>query len=95
MHPVGERQTQRRYGRNGNPIQQAGWITAPTVQAVIAYCDYVLRRYRRFPAYTAPFRTIIGFQVCRVDVEFYDRFYNPDALPDALRACTERALRNS
>jgi len=48
-----------------------------------------------FPAYTAPFRTIIGFQVCRVDVDFYDRFYDRGALPDAVRACTERALRKS
>jgi hypothetical protein len=85
--------------------QQSAWrdaasctakIPAPSaaaLQATIGYCDYVFRRYGRFPAYTAPFRTIIGFQVCRVDVGFYVRFYDPDALPDAVRACTERALR--
>jgi len=67
----------------------------PAVQATIAYCDYVHRRYGRFPAYTAPFRTIIGFQVCRVDVDFYDRFYEPEALPDSVRACTQTARRNS
>lgn len=65
------------------------------VQATVAYCDYVFRRYRRFPAYTPPFRTVIGFQVCRVDVDFYDRFYEPGALPDYVRASTERSLRNS
>jgi hypothetical protein len=65
------------------------------VQATTAYCDYVFRRYGRFPAYTAPFRTIIGFQVCHVDVDFYDRFYASEALPVAVRACTERALRRS
>jgi hypothetical protein len=73
-------------------------IPAPndaSVQATIAYCDYVFRRYGRFPAYTAPFRTIIGFQVCRVDVDFYDRFYRPEALPDKVRANTERALGKS
>ncbi len=69
--------------------------TATTVQAAIAYCDYIFRRYGRFPAYTAPFRTIIGFQVCRVDVDFYDRFYSPEALPAAVRASTQRALGNS
>ena len=101
---------QTKFGADGTyrgQAQQSAWLdaasytakipapSAATVQATIAYCDYVLRRYGRFPAYTAPFRTIIGFQVCRVDLGFYDRFYDPDALPDAVRACTERALRNS
>jgi hypothetical protein len=65
------------------------------VEATIAYCDYVYRRYERFPAYTAPFRTVIGFQVCRVDLDFYDRFYDPDVLPRAVRTCTGRAVHNS
>lgn len=76
----------------------ASKIPAPSdaaVQATIAYCEYVFRRYGRFPAYTAPFRTIIGFQVCHVDVDFYDRFFERDALPDAVRSATERALRKS
>jgi hypothetical protein len=37
--------------------------SAATVQATVAYCDYVFRHYGWFPAYTAPFRTVIGFQV--------------------------------
>lgn len=69
--------------------------SAATIQATIAYCNYVHRRYGRFPAYSAPFRTVIGFQVCRVDVDFYDRFYEPEALPDSVRARTEQALRNT
>lgn len=69
--------------------------SAATIQATIAYCNYVHRRYGRFPAYTAPFRTVIGFQVCRVDVDFYDRFYEPETLPDSVRARTEQALRNT
>jgi hypothetical protein len=92
-------------GAYGGGAQQSTWrdpascaakIPAPSdaaVDATIAYCDYVFRRYGRFPAYTAPLRTVIGFQVCRVDLDFYDRFYEPAALPDAVRACTERALR--
>ena len=32
------------------------------VDATIAYCDYVYRRYGRFPAYQPPFRTVLGFQ---------------------------------
>jgi hypothetical protein len=101
---------QTKFGAEGSyrgGTQQSTWrdaassaakIPAPSdaaVQATIAYCDYVFRRYGRFPAYTAPFRTIIGFQVCRVDVDFYDRFYDPGALPDTVRATTERALGKS
>jgi hypothetical protein len=101
---------QTKFGTEGTyrgGAQQSNWRDAASctdkipepspaaVQATIAYCDYVYRRYGRFPAYTAPFRTIIGFQVCRVDVDFYDRFYAPEALPDSVRSCTERALRES
>lgn len=74
------------------------WTTDPlapsaaAVQATIAYCNYVFRRYGRFTANTAPFRTVIGFQVCRVDVDFYDRFYEPETLPDSVRACSEQDL---
>ncbi|HLY59579.1 MAG TPA: hypothetical protein VKV95_02320 [Terriglobia bacterium] len=70
-------------------------VSAAAVDATIAYCDYVYRRYQRFPAYTAPFRTVIGFQVCRVDLDFFDRFYDGDVLPKPVRDCTERALHDS
>src|SRR5262249_32466970 len=78
-------------GSYGGGAQQSSWrdaascavkIPAPSeagVEAAIGYCDYVFPHSGRFPAYTAPFRTIIGFQVCRVDVDFYARFYDPDA----------------
>ncbi len=100
---------QAKFGVDGTyrgGTQQSAWceavscaakIPAPSiaaVQATKAYCDYVVRRYGRFPAYTAPFRTVIGFQVCRVDIDFYDRFYESEALPDYVRACTERSLRD-
>lgn len=78
-----------------DPESCAAQIPAPStaaIDATISYCDYVYKRYGRFPAYTAPFRTIIGFQVCHVDVDFYDRFYSPESTPDAVRTCTSRAL---
>lgn len=78
------------------PASAAAQIPGPgsaAVQATIAYCDYVYRRYGRFPAYTAPFRTVIGFQVCRVDLDFYERFYRPEALSESVRANTEATLR--
>ena len=78
------------------PKSAAAKIPSPSpaaIQATVAYCDYVHRRYGRFPAYTAPFRTVIGFQVCRVDLDFYERFYRPEALSGAVRANSEAALR--
>jgi hypothetical protein len=55
------------------------------VAATIAYCEYLYRRYGRFPAYTAPFRTMLGYQVTHVDEDFYDRFYTPAALTETQR----------
>ena len=57
----------------------------PAIQSTIAYCEYVLTRYGRFPAYVPPLRTVLGFQVNHVDVEFYDRFYRAEALTEAQR----------
>jgi len=79
-----------------DPESCAAKIPAPdnaAIDATIAYCEYVYNRYGRFPAYSAPFRTIIGFQVCRVDIDFYDRFYSSESTPDAVRLCTSGALR--
>ena len=53
--------------------------------AVIAFCEYVYSRYGRFPSYAPPLRTVLGFQVNHVDVEFYDRYYRPEALSEAVR----------
>ncbi len=56
------------------------------VEATIAYCEYIYDRYDRFPAYAAPFRTVLGYQAVHLDLEFYDRFYRPDALTETQRA---------
>jgi len=55
------------------------------IDATIAYCEYLHRRYGRFPAYPAPFRTLLGFQAGHVDPDFYDRHYRPDALSPTQR----------
>jgi hypothetical protein len=73
------------YGRRAalsgwpDPQRVTAEITPPdetAVAATIAYCDYIYRRYGRFPAYAAPFRTVIGYQAARPDAEFYRRFYD-------------------
>jgi hypothetical protein len=55
------------------------------IDAAIAYCEYVFHRYGRFPAYAPPLRTVLGFQVNHLDVEFYERFYRPEALAESQR----------
>lgn len=70
------------------PDEKTAGIPAPTeaaVEATIAYCEYVHDRYGRFPAHSAPFRTVLGHQATHVDAEFYDRFYRPEALSETQR----------
>jgi hypothetical protein len=72
-----------------DPASAQAQVPAPSpaaVAATVAYCEYVYGRYGRFPAYSAPFRTVLGYQAAHVDVEFYDRFYKPTALTDTQRS---------
>lgn len=64
--------------RDGAAVQ-AG-IPRPSAQAIeatIAYCSYIYRRYGRIPILSGPFRTVSAYQVHRLDEEFYERFYRP------------------
>jgi hypothetical protein len=75
------------------PAEKTAGIPAPSeaaIEATVAYCEYVHDRYERFPAYSAPFRTVLGHQATHVDVDFYDRFYHPDALSETQRQHTDR-----
>ncbi len=91
---------ERKFGRDGiwrGGAAQSGWqdpsgaaaqipaISDEAVEATIAYCEYIYHRYGRFPAYAAPFTTVLGYQATHVDVDFYDRFYRPEALTDTQR----------
>jgi hypothetical protein len=60
-------------------------VSGRAIEATIAYCEYLWRRYGRFPVYLTPFRTVLGFQACHVDVEFYEKFYQPEALSSRQR----------
>ena len=59
--------------------------SAEAIAAAIAFCNYIYRRYGRFPAYPPPFRTVLGFQAGHLDVDFYDKFYRPEALSERQR----------
>ena len=60
------------------------------IAATIAYCEYVYRRYGRFPANSGPFRTILAHQAHHLDLDFYDRFYRHDVLTDTQRNHTDQ-----
>jgi len=53
-------------------------LTQATIDAAIAYCEYLWQRYGRFPVYMPPYRTVLGFQACNLDHEFYEKFYRPE-----------------
>jgi hypothetical protein len=91
---------EHKFGKNGvyrggitnsdykDPKQVEQGIQPPdpkAIEATAACCEYIFKRYGRFPAYSAPFRTVIGYQATRVDVGFYDRFYRPEALTETQR----------
>jgi len=63
----------------------AGAPSEATIAATIACCDYIYRTYGRFPAYSPPLRTVLGFQVNHIDVGFYDKHYRPEALSEGVR----------
>jgi hypothetical protein len=56
------------------------------IAATIAYCEYIYRRYGRFPSNCGPFRTVLAYQAHHLDLEFYDAFYKPGAYGQAQRA---------
>ena len=76
--------------KHGEVIQQVQPVSEATIQAVIAYCEYLWKRYGRFPVYMPPYRTVLGFQACHLEAEFYDKFYRPEALSETQRKDFER-----
>ena len=71
-------------------VEQVRPVSEATIQAVIAYGEYLWNRYGRFPVYMPPYRTVLGFQACHLDAEFYGKFYQPEALSETVRKDFER-----
>jgi hypothetical protein len=66
--------------KHGEVVQQIPSVSEAAIAATTAYCEYLWQRYGRFPVYMPPYRTVLGFQTCHLDAEFYDRFYKAEAL---------------
>jgi hypothetical protein len=71
--------------QHGDVVRQIPATSEAAIEATIAYCEYVWNRYGRFPAYLTSYRTVLGFQACHLDAEFYEKFYRPEALSEVLR----------
>jgi hypothetical protein len=72
--------------KNGGVVQSGiPPYSDKAIAATIAYCEYVYERYGRFPANSGPFRTILAYQAHHLDLEFYDRFYRPEAVTEMQR----------
>jgi hypothetical protein len=69
----------------GRVEKEVARVDDSVIEATIAYCEYIYNRYGRFPAYIAPFRSVLGYQVTHVDTDFYDKFYQPEALTSTQR----------
>lgn len=74
-------------------VQTITPVSEATIAAVTAYCEYLWARYGRFPVYMPPYRTVLGFQACHLDADFYDKFYHPEALGETQRKDFERQTR--
>jgi hypothetical protein len=79
--------------KEGEITRQVPAVSESAIAAAAAHCEYLWDRYGRFPVYLTPYRTVLGFQACHLDVEFYDRFYRPEALGETQREDFQAALR--
>jgi hypothetical protein len=81
------------WARHGEVVQQVAPASEAAIAATTAYCEYLWQHYGRFPVYMPPYRTVLGFQACHLDAEFYDQFYRPEALGETQRKDFERQCR--
>lgn len=66
-------------------VNEVPRVSEAAIAATIAYCEYLWQRYGRFPVYLPSYRMVLGFQACHLDVEFYEKFYRPEGLGEAVR----------
>jgi hypothetical protein len=78
------------WAKHGEVTAQVPPISDAAIAATTDYCEYVWNRYGRFPVYMPPYRTVLGFQACHLDAEFYDKFYRPEALGESQRQDCKR-----
>ncbi|MBS1787808.1 MAG: hypothetical protein JST85_08805 [Acidobacteria bacterium] len=60
-------------------------LSEKAVEATVSYCEYIYETYGRFPATTTAYHTVLGFQAGHLDVDFYKKYYKPEALSETHR----------
>jgi hypothetical protein len=60
------------------------------IAATVAYCTYIYKTYGRFPAYFGPLRTTLAHQAHHLELDFYDKFYQPGAYTSTQAAHMEQ-----
>jgi hypothetical protein len=70
---------------NPGTAQQVPQHSDRAVDATIAFTDYVLRTYGRFPAHADACKSIVACQTHHLDEDFYATFYPESTLPEAHR----------
>ena len=63
------------------------------IEATKTLCRYIWNTYGRFPATIDPFLMTVWYQAAHLDVDFYDRYYPPEALPAARALAHARLAR--
>jgi hypothetical protein len=81
------------WSKHDDVVQQVPQVSEVTIGAATAYCEYLWNRYGRFPVYMPPYRTVLGFQACHLDPDFYEKFYKPEALGETQRKDFEKQLQ--
>jgi hypothetical protein len=56
------------------------------IEATKTLCRYIWNTYGRFPATIDPFLMTVWYQAAHLDIEFYDRYYPPEAVPGHVRS---------
>ncbi len=70
---------------NPKAAQQVPQHSERAIDATIAFAEYVLGTYGRFPAHADACKSIVACQTHHLDEDFYARFYPDSTLPDAHR----------
>lgn len=68
-----------------NAAQQVPQHSERAIEATIAFTEYVLARYGRFPAHADACKSIVACQTHHLDEDFYATFYPHSTLPEAHR----------
>ncbi len=74
------------WAKHDDVVKQVPAFSEAAIAAATAHCEYLWNRYGRFPVHLPPYRTVLNFQASHLDAEFYDKFYQPEALGETQRS---------